>query len=244
MPILVWMAIFFISLTIPYFVRSIVVGLALRQRNFESDSNSLDKTAIELAFAKKIKHNIFCEIHLDEDLGPLDGSYNPILFKVEVGEMIAAGKRLVDIAEVYHELGHAHYYTGMDPSIIGKFTAEKVKEQMKIPVRSAIAIFLFIVMTIAIALKGYGYLVAAICGVIGILLFAKVLSRQFRTVEAERYASDKALEWMGEDGFSTFEIVQADKYLNSMLTTYKISIIQNITRSIFFVLTAMFGSKK
>ena len=241
MTILYWLIIFFVSLTIPSVIRFFLISITLRKRNIEGNFNSINKTAIELAFSKKNKYQILCEINLDEDRGPLDGGYNAILYTITIGEQVAAGKRITDISELYHELGHAHYYMGMDPSEVGKFAAERTKDNMKVPMRSAISIFLFIIMVCALLMRGYGYLVAAICGITGIVLFSMVLKRQFATIDSEKHASNMALQWMAEDGFSTSEMEQAHKYLNSMLATYKISILHNVTKNIFFVLCAMFG---
>lgn len=231
-PIL-FIAIIAFTLAIPKFLK---MGIVLWQRfQFlrEDESNSLGITAGNLLARQIFIHRIDTKIDVWTYLRAGESAYDMMNDQIRLPKIIDTSYSVRAVAEAYHELGHALYYSQMSYK----------KRQANIELTKSNNAIIWVMTYIGVGSMILIPMFLSEYSMFGILFgffcLLAVFGIQLRNIKEEKEASATALQMMRGDGFTEEEIRVAKRYLNAYLNTYRIEVALNITRTIFVILMVL-----
>lgn len=196
-----------------------------------AESNSKNMEAGTLLARRLFLQGNNIELIVEPELSNGASYYMPMENTIHIGKVVDKSKCMAAIAECYHELGHADIQNEMTEKQSMSFYKGIINRRRAIPLISLLG-WMSALMGLMFIQSNIGcYLL-----IMGIIFIACVLHMQYKQVQDEREASDRAIQYLISEGFTNSEIQEAQSFLDTALNTYKLEMYSNAVKYIVIVL--------
>lgn len=222
---IILLAVFFLSPTIIKIFLSVRIN---HRYKYGDEHNSKNLDAGTLLAKKTFLSGSGVMINVNNDLKNGESWYSPIDNVIHIGKLIDKSKCMAAIAECYHELGHADHRNEMNFKQVYYHCHSLQQRRKFIPILSLIGWS----GCAASLLFWESGILAKFMLAIFIATIALVFYFQYQEVILERDASNRAIQHLVDDGFTSSEIQEAQQFLNDALRTYKVELYSNAVKYI------------